>query len=93
MDEGLLHMRMTFDYKKISLRFQNNLPLSLTVSSKYQTKFQEHLFNSSFSPNQTYETTLYIMNITKSDYGVYQCKVENKLGVDVSEIILTGLSK
>ncbi|CAF1569206.1 unnamed protein product, partial [Adineta ricciae] len=87
-----LHCQVSAIPKPTIVWMKNNLPLSLIASSKYQTKFQEHLFNSSFSPNQTYETTLYITNITKSDYGVYQCKMENKLGVDVSEIILTGLT-
>lgn len=39
------------------------------------------------------DAILYVFNVTKSDYGIYQCQAENLLGIDRSEIILTGLSK
>lgn len=47
---------------------------------------------SSFSPNLLFDAVLYIANVTKSDYGIYQCKSENTLGTDLTEITLSGLS-
>ncbi|CAF1262149.1 unnamed protein product [Adineta steineri] len=64
----------------------------LPSSLKYQTLFNDRILSSSFSPNLTFEAILYIANVTKTDYGIYQCKAENKLGIDVSDIILTGLT-
>ncbi|CAF1409739.1 unnamed protein product [Adineta steineri] len=64
----------------------------LPSSLKYQTLFNDRILSSSFSPNLTFEAILYVANVTKTDYGIYQCKAENKLGIDVSDIILTGLT-
>ncbi|UJR14891.1 hypothetical protein I4U23_001875 [Adineta vaga] len=84
-----LHCYISAIPKPTVVWMKNNLVLS---SSKYQTKFQERILNSSFSTNLTFEAILSIANVTKSDYGIYQCKVENKLGIDITEIILTGLT-
>jgi hypothetical protein len=62
----------------------------LLTSSKYQLILNER---SSSSSNLLFDAVLYVSNITKSDYGVYQCKVENTLGIDTVDILLTGISK
>lgn len=63
----------------------------LSASSKYQSILHEK--NSSSTSSLLFDAILYVTNVTKSDHGIYQCKVENKLGIDVTEILLTGLSK
>ncbi len=65
----------------------------LPISSKYHSIFNDRTPSPSFSPNILYDAILYVANVTKSDYGIYQCKAENKFGTDMTEIILTGLSK
>ncbi|CAF4177480.1 unnamed protein product, partial [Rotaria sp. Silwood2] len=64
----------------------------LSSSSRYQSILNEQIPSSSFSSNLLFEAILYVYNVTKSDYGIYQCKVENKLGIDMTQIILTGLT-
>ncbi|CAF4048068.1 unnamed protein product [Rotaria sp. Silwood2] len=64
----------------------------LPSSSRYQSILNEQIPSSSFSSNLLFEAILYVYNVTKSDYGIYQCKVENKLGIDMTQIILTGLT-
>jgi hypothetical protein len=74
------------------LNFKNNQPIP--SSSKYRSVLNERTTSSpSFSPNLLFDAVLYVQNVTKSDYGIYQCKVENTLGTDTTEITLTGLSK
>ena len=43
---------------------------------------KEYTSPSSFSPNLLFDAVLYVANVTKSDHGIYQCKVENTLGID-----------
>ncbi|CAF3009640.1 unnamed protein product [Rotaria sp. Silwood2] len=64
----------------------------LSSSSRYQSILNEQIPSSSFSSTLLFEAILYVYNVTKSDYGIYQCKVENKLGIDMIQIILTGLT-
>jgi len=72
--------------------FKDNQPLS--SSSKYRTALNERITSpSSFAPKLLFDAVLYVANVTKSDYGAYQCKVENTLGTDTTEITLSGLSK
>ncbi len=77
---------------KLLLLFKNNEILS--SSSKYRSILNERITSpSTFSPNLLYDAVLYISNVTKSDHGIYKCKVDNTLGTDLNEIILSGLSK
>lgn len=63
-------------------------------SSKYRTVLNERTTATTvFSPYLLFDAVLYIANVTKSDHGIYQCKVENTLGTDINEVILSGLSK
>jgi hypothetical protein len=62
----------------------------LSISSKYQSILNERPSSSS---NLLFDAVLHVSNITKSDYGIYQCKIENALGIDTIEFALTGLSK
>ncbi|CAF1198899.1 unnamed protein product [Adineta steineri] len=65
----------------------------LSSSSKYRSVLNERTDStSSFSPNLLFDAVLYVTNITKSDHGVYQCKVENSLGTETTDITLTGLT-
>ncbi|CAF4427363.1 unnamed protein product, partial [Rotaria sp. Silwood2] len=66
---------------------------ALLASSKYRFVLNERIISpSSFSPKLLFDAVLYISNVTKSDYGIYQCRVENTLGIDTTEITLTGLT-
>ena len=66
----------------------------LPSSSKYRTVLNERTEDSpTFSPQLLFDAVLYVANVTKSDHGLYQCKVENNLGTDTTDVILTGLSK
>ncbi|CAF3700945.1 unnamed protein product [Rotaria socialis] len=65
----------------------------LSSSSKHRFVLNERIISpSSFSPNLLFDAVLYVANVTKSDYGIYQCKAENTLGSDVTEITLSGLT-
>lgn len=65
----------------------------LPSSSKYRMVLNERTTSSStFSPDLLFDAVLYIGNISKSDYGTYQCKAENTLGMDMNEIVLSGLT-
>ena len=67
---------------------------SLIETSKYRSMLIDG--NSSSNDNRFdrfYEAILHIINVTKSDHGLYQCQAENPLGFDRNDIILTGLSK
>jgi hypothetical protein len=65
----------------------------LPSSSKYRFVVNERVpASSTFSGQQLYVAILYVNNVTKSDYGIYQCKVENSLGTDITDVALTGLS-
>ncbi|CAF1114272.1 unnamed protein product [Rotaria sordida] len=71
--------------------FKDNQPLFL--SSKYRSVLNERIISpSSFSPKLLFDGVLYVYNVTKPDYGIYQCKAENTLGIDIIEITLTGLT-
>lgn len=78
--------------KESYFSLKNNQPLS--SSSKYRTALNERITSpSSFSPNLLFDAVLYVTNVTKSDHGIYQCKVDNTLGTDLTEVVLSGLSK
>ncbi|CAF1488244.1 unnamed protein product [Rotaria sordida] len=64
----------------------------LLPSSRHQSIVNEQSPSSTFSSNLLFEAILYVYNVTKSDYGIYQCKIENKLGIDMIQIILTGIT-
>jgi hypothetical protein len=82
---------LQINFKKISF-FKNNQ--IVVESSKYRSVLNQRITSpSSFSPNLLFDAVLYIANVTKSDYGIYQCKVENSLNSDINEITLSGLSK
>jgi hypothetical protein len=80
--------KLIFFIKMKFLNFKDNQ--TLPISSKYQSILNDRTSSSS---NLLFDAILYVSNITKSDYGIYQCKAENPLGMDLIEIILTGLSK
>ena len=65
---------------------------TLLSASKYRTVLNQQT-NASFSSDYLVDVTLSVMNITRSDYGVYDCQAENALGIATMEILLTGLSK
>lgn len=63
-------------------------------SPKYRISFSQEnssALNSRFSNQVT--ALVEIINVTKSDHGIYQCRAENELGFDSMQINLTGLSK
>lgn len=63
-------------------------------SSKYQILVNERTNGSiNFSSELFFDAVLRIFNVTKSDYGLYRCKIENSLGFDQNDITLSGLSK
>ena len=67
---------------------------AIISSSKYRAVLNERITSAStFSPNLLFDAVLYITNVTKSDHGLYQCKIENSVGTDINDIILSGISK
>jgi hypothetical protein len=71
--------------------FQDNQPLPSSL--KYSTALNERVTSSTtFSTTLLFDAVLFIRNVTKADHGVYQCKAENSLGNDITDVSLTGLS-
>ena len=95
MDEGLFLRRFSYSpfNNRCDFYFQDNQLLDITTS-KYRSVLNEQSVSSStFSPSLVFDAVLYVNNVTKSDHGIYQCKVENTLGQDISDITLSGLSE
>ncbi|CAM4919915.1 unnamed protein product [Rotaria socialis] len=85
-----LHCHLSSVPKPTVIWMKDNQVLS--PSSKYQSILTERNPSTSFSSNLLFDVIFYVTNVTKSDYGIYQCRVENKLGIDMIEILLTGLT-
>ncbi|CAF1528193.1 unnamed protein product [Rotaria sp. Silwood1] len=87
-----LHCYVSAIPKPTVIWMKDNQVLSLSSSSRHQSIVNEQIPSSLFSSNLLFEVILYIYNVTKSDYGIYQCKIENKLGIDMIQILLTGIT-
>ncbi|CAF1101020.1 unnamed protein product, partial [Didymodactylos carnosus] len=68
-------------------------PDELPLISKYRTVINDLPSTSTPQTLFTYDSVLFIANVTKEDHGTYRCKADNQLGTDIAYVQLTGLTR